>query len=51
MWDMMEKFVYIKTERLCIRKLRIEDLNDIHILLSDLEVIKYIEAPFIIKQT
>ncbi len=51
MWVMMEKFVYIKTERLCIRKFRIEDLNDLHILLSDLEVMKYIEAPFTIKQT
>ena len=36
----------IRTQRLYIRDFRTEDLNDLHRLLSDCEVMRYLEPPY-----
>ena len=36
----------IRTRRLYIRNFRTEDLNDLHRLLSDCEVMRYLEPPY-----
>ncbi|NLO85505.1 MAG: GNAT family N-acetyltransferase [Clostridiales bacterium] len=41
----------IQTERFCIRKFRLEDAEDLYEVLSDAQVMKFIEPPFTMQQT
>lgn len=41
----------IETERCRIRKFEQRDINDLHLILSDSEVMKYIEEPFTLEKT
>jgi RimJ/RimL family protein N-acetyltransferase len=43
--------MYLETERMVLRDFAEDDLNDLHEIFSDPEVMKFIEPPYDIKQT
>ncbi len=58
MWNVMKcastwdgSPVMIETERLCVRPFECSDVSDLYAILSDPEVMRYIEAPFTYEKT
>ena len=47
----MNNSFLLETERLIVRRFKEDDAKQLHLVLSDAEVMKYIEKPFTLKQT